>query len=195
LCAQAADLYSGGVRDSDPIYVTGVAENWLDLQLTADCAGTRLLARFDERDERGVITTLVIMGSDLDSALLRALPMRRVVAAVDQLWEVAGGDRYAEELAKVDDGLASYLQHPPPVPRPKVTGTANRPPLTRPDGSDPAAFSKRVAEAYNAAVLTTSKPATVLAAEAGVPVTTVHRWIREARLRGHLPPAKKGRAG
>lgn len=68
--------------------------------------------------------------------------------------------------------------------------SAEREPLARPDGTDPDGFSRRVAEAYRAAVVTTSKPAKVLADEAGVPVTTVHRWIREARQRGHLKPGR-----
>src|SRR5262249_17383009 len=57
----------------------------------------------------------------------------------------------------------------------------DRAPLSRPDGTDPEGFSRRVAEAYNEAIPTTSKPAVALAEEAGVPVVTVHRWIREAR--------------
>lgn len=70
-----------------------------------------------------------------------------------------------------------------------------RKPLRRPDGTNPDGFYQQVAAAYSEAVLATSKPAKVLAEEAGVPVGTVHRWIREARRRGHLPPARRGRAG
>lgn len=71
----------------------------------------------------------------------------------------------------------------------------NRMSLTRPNGTDPDGFARRVAEAYNNAILTTSKPARLLAEEAGVPVPTVHRWIAEARRRGHLSPGRKGVAG
>lgn len=70
-----------------------------------------------------------------------------------------------------------------------------RKPLRRPDGTNPQEFYRRVAAAYSEAVLATSKPAKVMAEEAGVPVGTVHRWIREARRRGYLPPARRGRAG
>jgi len=28
-----------------------------------------------------------------------------------------------------------------------------------------------------------------------VPVTTAHRWVKEARRRGFLPPGQKGRRG
>jgi transposase-like protein len=70
-----------------------------------------------------------------------------------------------------------------------------RAPLTRPDGTDPEGFSRRVAEAYNEAVQATPAPAPALAEEAGVPVVTVHRWIADARRRGALPPGRKGVAG
>lgn len=76
----------------------------------------------------------------------------------------------------------------------KTRGRRRRP-LRRPDGTNPERFYKQVAEAYSEAVLATSKPAKVMAEEAGVPVGTVHRWIREARRRGYLPPARQGRAG
>jgi hypothetical protein len=68
-------------------------------------------------------------------------------------------------------------------------------PLARPDGSNPDAFYKQVAEAYRDVLPTTNKVAKVLAEEANVPVGTVHRWILEARRRGFLPSARQGRAG
>lgn len=72
---------------------------------------------------------------------------------------------------------------------------ATVPKLSRPDGSNPEAFYKLVAQAYNAAVARTDKPAKMLAEQADVPVPTVHRWIAEARRRGLLPPARRGKAG
>jgi hypothetical protein len=70
-----------------------------------------------------------------------------------------------------------------------------RTPLNRPDGSNPDAFYRQVAEAYRDAVQDHRNVAVVLAKEANVPVGTVHRWIVEARRRGFLPPARVGRAG
>lgn len=40
-----------------------------------------------------------------------------------------------------------------------------------------------------------SAPAVVIAESADVPVTRVHRWVAQARKRGFLPPAIKGKAG
>jgi hypothetical protein len=57
-------------------------------------------------------------------------------------------------------------------------------------------FYGDVAAAYHRAVLRRLAPAQTIAEANGVPVTTVHRWIREARRRGSLPPARgKGQAG
>jgi transposase-like protein len=67
--------------------------------------------------------------------------------------------------------------------------------LTRPDPADPEEFYRLVATAYGEYAAESNAPAKGIAEEAGVPVTTVHRWIREARRRGFLPPARKGRAG
>src|SRR4051794_26382020 len=69
------------------------------------------------------------------------------------------------------------------------------PALGRPNGTNPDLFYRQVAGAYTAAIATSQKPAPLIAERAGVPVPTVHRWIAEARRRGHLPPARKGRAG
>lgn len=69
------------------------------------------------------------------------------------------------------------------------------PPLRRPDGLDPAGFYRLLAAHYRVVVVRTAAPAPVLAEAAGVPTATVHRWIAEARRRGFLPAARKGRAG
>lgn len=77
----------------------------------------------------------------------------------------------------------------------RILEPISRPRLTRPDGADPDAFYERVADAYREYAPQTSKPGTKIAEEAGVPLGTVHGWIREARRRGKLPPGRKGKAG
>jgi hypothetical protein len=63
-------------------------------------------------------------------------------------------------------------------------------------GRYPDGFYDDVAAAYQRAVRRRKAPAQTIAQANGVPVTTVHRWIREARRRGSLPPARgKGQAG
>lgn len=172
------------------------------------------LAR-EEGGGRTVIARMIYVGDGhtmlrqpvlpVTSAALRALPIGRIEAAINKTdlpADVFGDDGldngFGVHFAPVDAALAAYLEQTehrwlnwsrtlPAAPA--------REPLSRPDGTDPDAFSRRVAQAYMAAVESTGAPAKALAEEAGVPVTTVHRWIREARQRGHLPPARKGRAG
>jgi hypothetical protein len=63
-------------------------------------------------------------------------------------------------------------------------------------GRYPDDFYGVVAATYHRAVLRRLAPAQTIAEANDVPVTTVHRWIREARRRGLLPPARaRGQAG
>jgi Helix-turn-helix domain len=59
----------------------------------------------------------------------------------------------------------------------------------------PLSFYRQVADAYMGLRAQGNRPAVELAEANGVPVTTVHRWIRRARELGFLGPGQKGRAG
>lgn len=63
------------------------------------------------------------------------------------------------------------------------------------DGGLTEAFFAELARIYREASAQTRAPAKLIADEIDVPVKTVHRWVREARLAGALPPARKGAAG
>ncbi len=69
------------------------------------------------------------------------------------------------------------------------------PPLSAPEGRLTGQFLRGVGEAYDAAVERGEAPAQALAAQANVPVRTVHRWIYTARKRGIMPKGKQGRIG
>ena len=56
-------------------------------------------------------------------------------------------------------------------------------------------FYREVARAYLDLAQTSTRPASELAETRRVPVTTTHRWIKEARRRGFLPPGRPGTAG
>ena len=72
----------------------------------------------------------------------------------------------------------------------------NRRPLAKPDVRPyPAGFYQQVAEAYRAAQRQGVGPGPFIAAEAGVPRTTAAFWVREARRRGYLGPATRGKTG
>lgn len=64
-----------------------------------------------------------------------------------------------------------------------------------PDGRKrPDSFYEQVAARWTILTITrpTARPAHVLAEANDVPVTTVHRWIKEARRRGILGPGQRG---
>jgi hypothetical protein len=153
-------------------------------------------ARCRRADGSPRVDTLLITGLDIDARLLREVSTARLLAIAGSYLPDAHA-KGPQHLARIENKLAELLAalaeprlhlEAPPAGEPRA-------PLTRPDGTDPAGFSRRVAAAYREVVGTSSTPAKLLADEAGVPVTTVHRWIREARRAGYLEPARKGRAG
>lgn len=68
-------------------------------------------------------------------------------------------------------------------------------PLRRRKDDAPEEFADRVAWYYRVFGQMTSHPAKAIADHSHVPVGTVRGWIREARMRGKLPPGTRGRAG
>lgn len=68
-------------------------------------------------------------------------------------------------------------------------------PLVRHKGDDPEEFAERVAFYYSVFSVISSKPAVEIASRSNVPVATVRGWIREARMRGKIPPGSRGKVG
>ncbi len=137
-----------------------------------------------------VVTDVHVHGPEVTPALLRAIPLARIQAATIgrplSVWEnwadtLHGG---TERIAELPAALAAAL-----------TERAARERLSRPVGTFPEDFYPRVAAAYAEYAPRTKAPAKAIATEAGVPVTTAHRWVREARRLGHLPPGRKGKVG
>lgn len=144
-----------------------VKGNW---QRYTMAGGEVVNLRVEERGGRFVITDLRLQGDNITSATLRTLPVGR--------WEAQA------------NAYGGYLQRV----RTDRSPADDRPPLTRPSGSEPDAFYQGVAAAYREYVVQTTAVGVRIAEEAGVPVTTAHRWIREARRRGYLPAGKQGKA-
>lgn len=154
--------------------------------------GIHVRTRLDP-DGRRVITDLYVHGKELTAETLRGISLPRIEAALNRpsAPDPGSGD---------DDGLAiAELRRRSGLLAEKRRGEREagmtRGVLRRPDGSDPETFYRAVAAAYGDYAYESRAPARALAAEADVPVTTVHRWVREARRRGFLPPGRKGRAG
>jgi transposase len=168
---------------------------------------------------RQLVTGLLIdapEGQEISSQTLRSIRLRDVVAKVleGQEPEVPAAQSpgeqpyrefartYLKELARRPHGAMTAAANAHDISR----ATAHRwvqtcrqlgylPTLSRRGELDIDGFYRSIATAYNQALAVTSKPAKVLAEEAGVPTGTAHRWVNEARRRGFLPPARQGRAG
>jgi hypothetical protein len=136
-------------------------------------------------------------GGTAVAAVVRALPLARMEAAANL--------RYAR-LADVGADDFPFLvadaerQAPHPLSRwaapPEHKRRPRRAPLRIdvPSGTKkPDRFYQRVAELYLKASSQSSRPAETLADANGVPVTMVHRWVREARRRDILPPGQRGK--
>jgi hypothetical protein len=153
--------------------------------------GVHVRARRDESG-RNVITALFIHGPEITAETLRGLSLPRIEAGLNKPG-VDPGDEDDSDItvgSLEEQGRKLARQQQDDRDAGVVRGK-----LRRPDGSDPEAFYRLVASAYGAYSTQTNAPAVAIAEEANVPVTTVHRWVREARRRGFLPPGRKGRAG
>jgi hypothetical protein len=133
------------------------------------------------------------------SDLLRAIPVGRIEAAANA------------QLAVIDDAVSPrpprHRRHPTRPPgdgndqgweqpssrSPAASATA--PPRAGRSRGRPDRFYADIADTYRHLAQTSRRPAGELAARHDVPVTTAHRWIKEARRRGFLAPGRPGKAG
>lgn len=117
------------------------------------------------------------------SSLLRELPVLRVEAAVNQARHrdriAAAAHRATIEQEPVLGG-ASFRSRPTRVAKLKPVSLA----LADPGGyRKPDSFYQQVADLYLDIAAVSPRPAHDIASANGVPVATVHRWIREAKAR------------
>jgi hypothetical protein len=148
----------------------------------------------DSVSPRGDLTTLIVTGRNLTTDKLRSIPVGRIEALALTNPEFAPRAE-GSEPGPMTEAQTALMRAASSQFKAQAYRRKPRKPLTRPDGSNPDAFYRQVAEAYRYTVQHTRKVAMALAEEADVPVGTVHRWIREARRRGFLPAARRGRAG
>jgi hypothetical protein len=126
----------------------------------------------------------------LDSTMLRRVPL----AGMESVANGVGRDMLQDRL---------HLEDPPPEWRPPSLqpGQLWLPKAPRLRAKVPRgakkndAFYQTVAAVYRQKAVQSNRPAVEMANANGVPVTTVHRWVKEARRRGFLPPGQKGRRG
>lgn len=192
-------------------------DGWISLELEDDLRAHLHIAANSAGEI--VVNGLYLDGEHITTDTLRRVHPGRIVAAVrGQVPEsieavtrrtTEGHTRLTDEYLRSSDFAARLVAFSPRGDdgvelgelRARAPGRriVERPrePLGRP-GPDPERlddFYLRVAEAYSSAAETSGRPAAVLAEENDVPVGTVHRWVREARRRGHLGPGRRGVAG
>jgi hypothetical protein len=142
------------------------------------------------RDERGRwrVDALYLASPAMDSDVLRRLSIAALEARANAPALAERLERNREPTA--EEHRAAVAKHYGSVGRGRARLGIPSPPRAKPE-----VFYKRVAEVYRELVGWTNRPAVELAEANGVPVTTAHRWVKEARRRGFLPPGQKGRRG
>jgi hypothetical protein len=166
-------------REPDSWAWATTAGNWLHAD---NGHGDRVNVRFRLNDRGRLEPVELRLEADrpIDSTMLRQLPLTMLEGLAN-----------SGQVQRVEPASEP---HPPagPLLAPHRRGSTL---LKVPPGAKPDWFYERLAVAYSSLALRSNRPAVLLAERNGVPVTTVHRWVKEARRRGFLPPGQKGRRG
>jgi hypothetical protein len=163
------------------------------------------LVKFRERpDGRLVVSDMYLQAEGgITSEQLRALPIARAEAAANSPAAKAdvlrasvttSGDTVEVPLralagAGFETSRIAFADPLEGLVRPRLKLRASERPARRTDD-----FYRTVAEAYSWLATRSKRPAAELAEANGVPVTTSHRWVKEARRRGLLGPGTRGGA-
>jgi hypothetical protein len=158
--------------------------------------GERISVRFKPSGQgRLDPVELRVDGPLLDSNTLRRLPLAFMETFANTVWRTDLQDML--DVAPEGDlhdrnYMPPQFSEPGSIRRSIVRKTAR---LKIPDGAKPDSFYRQVAKTYSHLARGSNRPAAELAEVNDVPVTTAHRWVKEARRRGFLPPGRKGRRG
>jgi hypothetical protein len=157
------------IRNTERFLGEQFGGTWVGWTAENSALGIEMYAQYRQADTgRWVVTGLLLTGGvALTADQLRRVPMVELENAMN-LSESDAMERLAREKAALPD-----LQR---------------------EGMAPEDFSKLVAAHYEMWARYVPHPAGAMAAEYGVKAPTIHTWIREARLRGFLPPAHRGKA-
>ena len=165
-------------------------------------------AQIDGRVEPVELYVERIDDGPLSTDTLRQIPLGRINARVTSrpdlltvFWAEVGPDlrRAARHFATawsgaVPQGPLPEVNLPEPEPDPDLSAVLEVPHAT-PSDPYPDEFFEQVAAVYRRLVPWVRSPAALIADANGVKITTVHRWVKVARQRGHLPPVRQGKAG
>jgi hypothetical protein len=157
-----------GVSDVPLIPIVHEDDPWFEW--TEIPGGPRVMVRFVERNGRYHVEELRLLDG-VSAERLRSVPVGRIEAAGNALMHGSGAARLGVP-ARIPEELRSNA----------VRGYPDR-------------FYEAVAAAYHTLAPMTPRPVVALAEANDVPVTTAQRWVREARVRGMLPPGRQGTSG
>lgn len=160
----------------------------------SDRNATQVILRAEEHPDGTApcITHLLVLGHDIRTADLQDIRLWRILQMIHTTSPTIPA---TDQIVDRDVRALTWIETLEPEPRPadQSSPTPGRPRSPAPGhgrGRDVDAFYRAVAAAYRAHSAHTSAVAPAIADEADVPVGTARTWIREARRRGHLPPAK-----
>lgn len=128
--------------------------------------------QLDEQDDGRFHVVAMHVEGVLSAEVLRAIPVGRIEALANALHHPHSAEQGWRADARLPDDLIE------------------EPTWRRSDG-----FYAAVASTYRHLVSATPRPVVELAEANGVPRTTAHRWVKEARRRGMLAPGRPGKAG
>jgi hypothetical protein len=163
-------------------------EGWVAYTPPNQRYATRVHVSYKPTPDRWIVDEVHFRNFRVTARDLRDFPLGKIEVWVNQLARQGLVDKIDAERPELSDtpqfaiteGTATWAPKLPPAPAKGPKG----------DG-----FYRFVGEVYGKAATVSTRPAAELAKAWEVPVTTVHRWVREARRRGHLPPAEPGRRG
>ncbi|WP_238012527.1 hypothetical protein KZZ52_58640 [Dactylosporangium sp. AC04546] len=146
---------------------------------------------------RLVLTGLRIEGTP-SAELLRAIPVGRIEAAANAQLAVVDApvgtapvlNTRARPIAPPMASDVGWEMVEPALAVARAAPSAAGRMRGRPD-----VFYREVADVYLTFAQASPRPACDLADQHGVPVSTAHRWVKEARRRGFLPPGRPGKSG
>lgn len=142
-----------------------VGPRWSGWHVDDAVPGAALFARFIE-DPRGrlVLAGVMLLSDSITTDQLRKVPVSALENSAN-LSTATGRQILRDEIPKL-------------------------PKLVREPDMKPDEFCRLVADHYRQWAAAVPHPAAAMAAQSGVKPPTMHAWIREARQRGFLPPAR-----
>lgn len=159
-------------------------DGWVGYTAPGKHFGTRIHLSLKPGPGRWVVDQVQFADFRVTARDLRDFPLGKIEAWVNQLVQQGLVDVIN---AKLSDAVQFGITGETATYAPKLQDPGGHP---KPDE-----FYRWIGEVYGKAAIVSTRPAAELAEVWEVPVTTVHRWTREARRRGHLPPAEPGRRG